>query len=561
MTGLILHLEQSTVFTAVAALLAIALKNKAARVRYWVWMAASVKFLVPFSLLISLGASLAWRAPSLVAPAQVVVMVDHVSQPAAVAATAAPEAATRASIAILPVALWLFGSVFLLIYWARHRARIGEVIGASPEIDLGVPLRARSSPAAIEPGIFGIFRPVLWLPRGLEKRLTREQLQSILAHELCHARRRDNLTAAIHMLVEAIFWFHPLVWWIGARLIEERERACDEAVLAAGNDRDAYAEGILKVCRFYLESPLACAAGVTGADLKKRIGSILRAPVARDLSARAKSLLAAAALLAVFLPVGLGVFAPRLRAQSLFTTPYNGPGFEVASIKPNQSGDRGSGIPPAQGGRFRALNVTTRQLLGYAYQTQSHARIGGGPSWLDADRYDVNAKAAANLPEAKLRPMVLKLLEDRFALKFHAEAKQMQAYILSVAKNGPKFEISHTCKPDPKLNWPCGGFRVQNRRYVGGQQVSAADLAEVLEELIGQPVIDHTGIDGVFNVQLEWTPDERQSPGGDAGVAAPDTDKPSLYVAIQEQLGLRLDLKKTTVDAIVVDSASKPSAN
>jgi hypothetical protein len=100
-------------------------------------------------------------------------------------------------------------------------------------------------------------------------------MDAVLAHELCHMRRRDNLTAAIHMLVEAVFWFYPVVWRLGARLIAERERACDESVLASGSEPEAYAEGILKVCRFYVQSQLDCAAGVSGADLKKRVEEIM----------------------------------------------------------------------------------------------------------------------------------------------------------------------------------------------------------------------------------------------------------------------------------------------
>src|SRR5207249_5075322 len=125
------------------------------------------------------------------------------------------------------------------------------------------------------PGVVGLFRPILLLPASIEERLTMLQLDAVLAHELCHVRRRDNLTSAIHMIVEAIFWFHPLVWWIGARLVEERERACDEAVLSLGSEPHDYAEAILKVCSQYVESPLACTSGVSGSDLKKRIQAIL----------------------------------------------------------------------------------------------------------------------------------------------------------------------------------------------------------------------------------------------------------------------------------------------
>lgn len=82
------------------------------------------------------------------------------------------------------------------------------------------------------------------------RKLTDAQLESVIAHELCHVRRHDNLAAALHMLVEAVFWFHPLVWWIGARLVDERERACDEEVVRLGSDPQIYAESILKVCEF-----------------------------------------------------------------------------------------------------------------------------------------------------------------------------------------------------------------------------------------------------------------------------------------------------------------------
>src|SRR6185312_10346697 len=108
-----------------------------------------------------------------------------------------------------------------------------------------LPVLTTSAP--VEPGLIGIFRPVLTLPDGILARLSPQEMDAILAHELCHFRRRDNLTAAIHMLVESLFWFHPLIWWLGRRLMTERERACDEAVLAAGNRSEERRVG--KECR------------------------------------------------------------------------------------------------------------------------------------------------------------------------------------------------------------------------------------------------------------------------------------------------------------------------
>ncbi len=100
-------------------------------------------------------------------------------------------------------------------------------------------------------------------------------MRAVLAHETAHLSRRDNLWASIQMLVELLFWFHPLVWWIGTRLVVERERACDEAVLETGNAPRTYAEGILKICRFHLQPSLACTAGVSGGNLKARVRAIM----------------------------------------------------------------------------------------------------------------------------------------------------------------------------------------------------------------------------------------------------------------------------------------------
>jgi hypothetical protein len=155
--------------------------------------------------------------------------------------------------------------------------------------------------------VFGWLRPVLFLPEGIEKHLSAEQLEGVIAHEISHVRRRDNLFAAVHALVEAVFWFHPLVWWIGARLLEERERACDEEVLAGGSQPIAYAEGILRTCRLYLEWPAPCMSGVTGADLKERIVRITSRMKGRNLGPGQKALLVFAGALAITAPVVLGL--------------------------------------------------------------------------------------------------------------------------------------------------------------------------------------------------------------------------------------------------------------
>src|SRR5205807_3798167 len=215
--------------------------------------------------------------------------------------------------------------------------------------------------------IFGINRAVLVWPEGISSRLQGQQLDSILAHEVWHVRRRDNLAAAIHMVVEAIFWFHPLVWWLGARLVEERERACDEKVLESGSDRQVYAESILKICEFCVGSPLACVTGVTGADLKKRMAYIMTRNLSRELDFSRKLLLSASGLLALAAPIAVGLLhVTQTRAQSQGQSiAVSGPGFVSVSIRPNKTGEpmagcNGEGLMTAalaaalQAARFRA---------------------------------------------------------------------------------------------------------------------------------------------------------------------------------------------------------------
>jgi beta-lactamase regulating signal transducer with metallopeptidase domain len=249
---------------------------------------------------------------------------------------------------------------------------------------LNLPIQVMSSPARLEPGVLGIFRPVLLLPEGIADRLTPPQLEAILAHELRHVQRRDNLTAAIHMVVETLFWFHPLVWWIRARLVEERELACDEGVLRLGSEPQVYAESILKVCEFYLASPVACAAGVTGGELKRRIEGIMENRYLRSLSLGKKILLAVAGLMAVGTPIVVGMSQggtqPAREALALRqpTIPKNNH-YEVVSIKP---GLRSAGVYGyhSSPGEIRLDNISIRLLIGAAFRVPDD-RLIGLPAW------------------------------------------------------------------------------------------------------------------------------------------------------------------------------------
>jgi beta-lactamase regulating signal transducer with metallopeptidase domain len=314
------HLWQSTLVAGLAALLALSLRNNSARVRFWLWFAASFKFLIPFAALAALGERLAALLPVTVTASPRLLatlpVAETISAPATMLA-AVPQATAGINIALALGVIWLLGFVAVLGIRLIRSLHLRSVLKNARDIDLSqVPsfVKVKTSSSLLEPGLVGIFNPVVLLPQGLMARLSHGEIQSILAHELTHLRRRDNLTAAIHMWVEALFWFYPLVWLIGARLIAERERACDEGVLAHGHDREVYAGGILKVCKFCLQSPLACASGVSGGDLGTRVRQIMTAPDALAVPAPKKMLLAGAALLILTVPVMAGLVTAPLPA-------------------------------------------------------------------------------------------------------------------------------------------------------------------------------------------------------------------------------------------------------
>jgi len=306
------HLWQSTLFViAVWAAVLMLRKNRAA-VRHRLWLAASVKFLVPFSLLAGIGSHFQWQTASVTPPHPVSMIVETISEPFSASIPSVLQTATTPvrqarRFPLVLIGVWLCGIAASLLWWFIRWRQVRRAVRLAVPSNLDAPLRVMYGPVRFEPGVFGIYRPVLLLPEDIVHRLSPAQLQAVLAHELCHARRRDNLAMAIHMSVEALFWFHPLVWLIKTRLIEEQERACDEEVLRLGCDPEVYAESILKICEYYLTSPLICVAGITGSNLKKRIEDIMKNRGALQLSLGRSLLLAAAAIAALAGPIIIGI--------------------------------------------------------------------------------------------------------------------------------------------------------------------------------------------------------------------------------------------------------------
>ncbi len=251
--------------------------------------------------------------------------------------------------------------------------------------------------------MFGVLHPVLLWPRDIDTRLDDAQVHAILAHELAHVRRRDNLTAALHMLVEAVFWFHPLVWWIGARLVDERERACDEEVVRLGNDPQVYAESILRTCQFFVESPLTCVPGVTGSDLKKRIERIMSHRPGTNLGTLSKTFLMTSAVLTLLAPVASGALTtpPRPVAVNLTLEPGKR-SFESATVMANKTGAMRVVMSVQPGGAWEATNVTLESMIRMAYRLQE-SQLVGGPAWIYSDRFDIVAKSRSRRPGSGVR--------------------------------------------------------------------------------------------------------------------------------------------------------------
>jgi len=368
-----------------------------------------------------------------------------------------------------------------------------------------------------------------------------------------------------------------LVWWVGARLVDERERACDEEVLREGGDPSVYAEGILNVCKFYIESPLACVSGTTGSNLKKRIETIMKNRVVLRLNFGKKLALAVAGVAALALPLVIGMLnAPSIQAQSTATAPK----FEVASIRPCESGaeggfGRGGERPTAT---LRLVCNTVAQLIRNAYDTAADGRnlqmiptlpISGGPSWINTERFTINAKAEGTPSDPMMRgPMLRGLLEDRFQLKTHREIREVPVYVLTVAKGGPKLRASQEggCFPTPNpAGGSCPGSLWTVRKgsnLVVDQQDTLDGFTRMLLQRVHRPVIDKTGIKGMFDFHLEFAFDESAvGPAADPGAAPSEPAGPSIFTAIQEQLGLKLDSAKGPGEFLVIDHAERPSEN
>jgi uncharacterized protein (TIGR03435 family) len=261
--------------------------------------------------------------------------------------------------------------------------------------------------------------------------------------------------------------------------------------------------------------------------------------------------------LGVFI-VGLGSSSIGHSQASSNTTPPQA--FEVASVKPNLSGGRGGLNRPAPGGlRYAAYNVSLKLLISEAYLVKLD-QVVGGPDWIDRNRYDVNAKADRPSSGQDLRLMLQSLLADRFKLQFHRQAKELPVFALTLSKDGPKLREAESLESADPV-WDQSMEPLHHLR-VKGQSITMPYFAWRLGRLLDRPVIDQTTLKSAYDFDLVFVEDvpaevaERAVKNG-----RPIDTRPSVFEALQNQLGLRLEARKGLVDVIMIDHAETPTAN
>ena len=492
--------------------------------------------------------------------------------------------AVPASLLPWVVAVWIVGAVtFWLrllggwIYADRLRSRL--VRPAPPEwqqtleslktrIRVSRPVRLLVSSLAQAPAVVGWLRPVVLVPVGALAGLPPEQVEALLLHELAHIRRHDYLVNMVQSVVEAFLFYHPAVWWVSGHIRSERELCCDDAVIAVNSDAVTYARALSELASappVHFKAVMAA----TGGSLVHRIARLLGRPRPAPSTHYGPGLATAAILAAI-------------TALVVFGQPVARPKFEVASVKPSAE-QRFKMVRPLPG-RLTA-DAPVQLLMQNAYGVQPF-QIAGGPDWINSEHYQIEAKADGKASRDQILLMLQALLEDRFQLKTHRETRQLPVYALAPAKSGLKLTPPQegscvTPAPDAVPDWAggriappgrgqppsprCGSVGVMvvpdGARMQGGK-ATMAEFVRMLSMVLGRTVVDKTGFTDLFDLRLDFLPDEIT-----AGLPPPPPDAPndfkttSILSALQEQLGLRLESTKGPVEVIVIDHLERPTAN
>jgi uncharacterized protein (TIGR03435 family) len=431
------------------------------------------------------------------------------------------------------------------------------------------PVRLLVSSLVQAPAVVGWLRPVVLVPVGVLAGLPAGQVEALLLHELAHIRRDDYLVNALQSVLETLLFYHPAVWWVSGHMRTERELCCDDAAVSASGDVLTYARALAEMESARLVRVPAVMAA-SGGSLAHRIARLLGEPRPAPRTLAGPAMVVTAMLAAV-------------TTLAVFGQPGARPKFEVASVKPSEG--RGFQIVRPLPGRLTA-DASVKLLMQNAYTLQAY-QIAGGPAWIHSDHYQIEAKTDGKATHAQMFVMLQSLLEDRFRLQTHRETRTLPVYALTPARSGlrlpaPKDGSCVPPPPDGDPEWgggrmpppgqgqnltPCGsvgiGLESSGARMRGGK-IAMPELIRVLSMVLGRTVVDKTGFSGLFDVQLDFLPDETTAalrPPPPNAAAALEFKTPSIVTALQEQLGLKLESTKGPVEVMVIDHIERPGAN
>ena len=490
------------------------------------------------------------------------------------------------------VMVWLAGAV---AFWVRlaggwvvaARMRSTQVRRAPPEwqeilrklgarIRLSRPVGLLVSALVQVPTVVGWLRPVVLVPVGALAGLPAEYMEALLLHELAHIRRHDYLFNILQSVAEALLFYHPAVWWVSGQIRAERELCCDDVAVAASGDALIYARALAQL-EAYRPAHFSAAVAANGGSLSHRIARLLGQPLGQSRPSVGSGL-------------GPGVLAVAFlliaAAYGLFGQSGAHPAFQSVSIKRNTSNWSERFQHPMG---MAGLNSSLMLLIRFAYAVhdspyQGHtlplpaSQVVGGPSWIDSEGYDIEAKSGANTDPKQIRLMWQTLLADRFKLRLHRETRELPVYVLTAAKNGFKLPAPpkgvgcvsflpgtkpHHVPGKVDCGYVAGPFlgAARGELRIQGSKVHMADLVKELASVLDRPVSDKTGFTSEFDLNLSFTPDEALRGFPIDSKLPTNSNLPNIFAALEEQLGLTLVPGKGPVEVLVIDQADRPATN
>jgi uncharacterized protein (TIGR03435 family) len=472
------------------------------------------------------------------------------------------------------------------------------VAALARRIGIHRPVKVLVSSMIDGPGMVGWWRPAILLPPSDEMGLTARQLEAVLAHELAHIRRHDYLVNIFQILTETLLFYHPVVWWISRQIRVDRELCCDDIAVRSCGDAVCYARALAILARRRAGAPVFSMAA-TGGSLVHRIQRVLGAADGEYAPSSRIPVVVVLCLALSGVVLNLDWMQASEGPQS-----SDAPKFEVASVKPNNRND-GLIMVGGKGGQYRATGISLRGLIQNAYQVQEF-QIVGGPRWLDSDRFDIVAKEPAGADVAESQPgpsrqqlMLRGLLAERFNLAVHKETRDMPIFAIVAVR--PDRRLGPQLRPSAMdcstSGAPSGGragnappqnsFDVFKQPPRCGTSVgpgiilaggtTMVDIATAFSRLtntgssLNRLVIDRSGLEGAYDLELRFTPDRIPTfavatgtlnlPADDprSGLPPVDPNGPSIFSAVQEQLGLKLDPQRGPVDVLVIDRVDRPT--